>query len=415
MFRRTSLIVPLLITLLAACSQTPTPEADAPADLAPAFGTSSWDEVFGLARHDLGVYAVGSTQGKLDGTNQGKADVFIRKYDVNGNVLWRKQFGTSEWDGANDVASDSSHNAYVVGETRGSLAGSNKGYFDAFIRKYDPGGGHVWTRQFGTSSLDSAKAVAVSGKSVYVVAELAYKPLLYKYTTDGTLVWRWHLNPTFVTANDVGVDGSGNIYVVGTTYVNDPDRTDQFIHTAMVIRKFSPGGGILWTRQVSFYNYNRGMAMAVRGSHVYLVGEYLWDNDPNDTNVLVIKYTTDGGRVWSKAYGAYGQDYVRDASVDSDGNLYFAGITNTSFAGPNQGHYDGYVMKLSHSGDWTPLWSKTIGTSKQERTNAVLVRTNSQVYAAGHTFGDLDDGNRGSADAFVRRLRGSSGDTVWTR
>src|SRR6056297_1362293 len=48
----------------------------------------------------------------------------------------------------------------VAGYTVGSLGGENAGNVDAFVRKLDPDGNHVWTHQFGTSESDGAKGVA---------------------------------------------------------------------------------------------------------------------------------------------------------------------------------------------------------------------------------------------------------------
>jgi hypothetical protein len=219
----------------------------------------------------------------------------------------------------------------------------------------------------------------------------------------------------------VAVDASGNIYVVGTAWGRDSD---------MVIRKYHSLGYFLWTRRVHYSNHEIGIAVAVSGDSVYLVGQYLWNNDHNDTNVAVTKFTTDGTKLWSKAYGAYGHDFVKDASVDSYGYLYFAGYTTTSFAAPNQGSWDGYVMKVSHTSYWQPLWSKTIGTPDADfalavvarplatRTCAIAVSTDcNQIYTVGYTYGRLPyvAYRGGPTDAFLRRLDSGDGGTVWTK
>jgi hypothetical protein len=37
-----------------------------------------------------------------------------------------------------------------------------------FVRKYDPEGKKLWTRQFGTAEYDHARGLAVNGTTVYV-------------------------------------------------------------------------------------------------------------------------------------------------------------------------------------------------------------------------------------------------------
>ena len=57
------------------------------------------------------------------------------------DIAWLHQFGTSSYDYARGVAVDGSGNAYVVGRTRGALPGqTSSGGDDAFVRKYDDTG-----------------------------------------------------------------------------------------------------------------------------------------------------------------------------------------------------------------------------------------------------------------------------------
>ena len=125
------------------------------------FGTDSRDEAFGIATDASGnVYATGYTDGDLEGSNAGNRDAFIRSYDSNGNLRWTRQFGTSSIDEARGIATDASGNVYTTGRTNGNLEGSNAGNSDAFIRSYDNNGNLRWTRQFGTSSWEGAFGIA---------------------------------------------------------------------------------------------------------------------------------------------------------------------------------------------------------------------------------------------------------------
>jgi Beta-propeller repeat len=116
------------------------------------------------------VYIAGITDGSLEGTNQGFLDAYVRKYDLSGNVLWTRQFGTSFADWANSITNDASGTIYVAGSTQGSLQTNvtNKGEYDAYVRKYDSNGNVFETRQFGTSSFDAAYAVTTASGTIYV-------------------------------------------------------------------------------------------------------------------------------------------------------------------------------------------------------------------------------------------------------
>jgi hypothetical protein len=98
-------------------------------------------QAYGVAVTQGAVYVAGeSANGSFSGqTSAGSTDAFVSKFDLEGNIVWSRQFGTSAADYALGVAADTS-GVYVVGYTSGGLQGANAGGEDAFVRKYDPNG-----------------------------------------------------------------------------------------------------------------------------------------------------------------------------------------------------------------------------------------------------------------------------------
>ena len=136
--------------------------------LAPAWtqqvGDGTYDEAYGVAVDARGnVLVVGYTDGVLPGQKSaGESDAFVRKYDPNGKELWTRQFGSTGDDEALGVAVDARGNVLMVGWTEGTLPGQRSaGKRDVFVRKYDPAGRELWTRQFGSRDSDWASGVAV--------------------------------------------------------------------------------------------------------------------------------------------------------------------------------------------------------------------------------------------------------------
>jgi hypothetical protein len=124
--------------------------------------SSVYQYVSGLTTDaDGNLFMTGYTQGSLEGTNQGFYDAFVRKYDGSSNVLWTKQFGTTGVDFANAITTDPSGNVFVVGSTQGSLPPNftNKGSYDAYLRQYDTNGNALRTRQLGTPLSDIGSRV----------------------------------------------------------------------------------------------------------------------------------------------------------------------------------------------------------------------------------------------------------------
>ena len=190
----------------------------------------SHDEVTrGVSVDASGVYVAGSTRGALSGqASAGGADAFVRKYDADGNEIWARQFGTRLSDTAYGVSA-SADGIYVVGATYGALNGqASTGRVDAFVRKYDANGTEVWTRQFGTDGVDYAYGISIAADGVYIAGSTEgalagqtsagdLDAFVRKYDTGGNHLWDWQFGSD--TADSAtGVSASaGLLYVAGKT------------------------------------------------------------------------------------------------------------------------------------------------------------------------------------------------------
>jgi hypothetical protein len=102
------------------------------------------------------AYVSGQTMGSLGGPNAGEQDNFLAKYDAAGNQLWIRQAGTSGQDSISTSWIDSAGNVYQAMHTRGALGGAHQGESDIVVVKYDPSGTIRWATQIGTIAGDGA-------------------------------------------------------------------------------------------------------------------------------------------------------------------------------------------------------------------------------------------------------------------
>jgi Beta-propeller repeat len=224
-------------------------------------GTGGWDEASGVAVDDAGnAYVTGQANGNLGGPSAGGYDAFLAKYDAAGNLLWTRQIGTEMGDVAQDVAVTGAGSAYIAGNTSGSLGGPSAGGSDAFLVRYDPAGNLLWTRQFGTPDHEGAYGVAVDGAGNAYIAGYTEGSLggtnagdddafLAKYDAAGALLWTRQIGtPKVDIAWDVAVDAAGNAYITGVAggalggpFAGGP--SDVFLF------KYDPAGNLRWSRQ----------------------------------------------------------------------------------------------------------------------------------------------------------------------
>ncbi|MBD2156993.1 SBBP repeat-containing protein [Leptolyngbya sp. FACHB-16] len=194
-------------------------------------GLLSFDESYGLTVSNNGsVYAAGWTSGNLGGPNQGLYDNWIAKYDnTTGATEWIIQYGTSDYEWAWDVRTDSTENVYTAGWTLGNLGGTNAGSYDAYLTKFDDQGNLIWVEQFGSAGDDEAYSLYIDGSDNLYVAGYtdgdlggtnagSYDAWVAKYDTNGNQIWITQ----FGTSDrdelyGIVADDSGNLYATGIT------------------------------------------------------------------------------------------------------------------------------------------------------------------------------------------------------
>ena len=195
------------------------------------FGTSESDRANALAPDGAGgVIVAGYTTGSLGGPNAGSSDVFLARYDSAGNQLWITQFGTSRDEHAYALAPDGAGGVMVAGDTSGSLGGPNAGSFDAYLARYDSAGNRLWIRQFGTSETEFVYALAPDGaRGVIVTGRTGgslggpnagnWDVFLARYDGAGNQLWmRQFGTSSSDSANALAPDGAGGVMVAGWTH-----------------------------------------------------------------------------------------------------------------------------------------------------------------------------------------------------
>ena len=279
--------------------------------------TSFYDEAWAVAvdSDNSRVYVAGGTNGSFSGPNAGQIDIFLIQYDLDGIPQWTRQLGTS----ANDIpfaaAVDGSGNVYLTGQTLGDLDGAGpgtlQGYADAFLVKYNSSGDLLWVTQWGTADYDDGDGVAV--------------------------------------------DGAGNIYVTGTTYgalgASNAGGADLYL------AKFDASGNQLWIRQTGSSNEDYTRAVGVNGSgNVYVTGSTLGVlSDPGEggSDLFLVVYDSSGALQGKTQGGSSGNDEGDGIAIDPGNNcLYLTGATDGGVDGnANLGGRDALLIKLGFDGE----------------------------------------------------------------
>jgi len=364
------------------------------------------------------AYVAGDTGEGLDGnTHSGGADFVLVKYDADGNKLWTEQMGTSTIDYGSSVAVDGAGNAYVAGSTLGGLDGNiNAGDFDLFLVKYDTNGNKLWTRQMGSPSSDRAYSVAVDSLGNAYVAGYTYGGLdgntsaggqdlfLIKYDANGNKLWTEQMGtpgPDF--AESVAVDGAGNAYVAGHTFGGLDGNTNAGYRDLFLV-KYDTNGIKLWTEQTGSSSDDIAKEVAVDSAdNAYMAGSTLGGLDGNTNaggwDLFLVKYDANGNKLWTRQMGTSSDDNAYSVAVDSAGKAYVAGNTSGGLDGnTNAGGRDIFLVKYDANGN--KLWTEQTGSPDDEFVWSVAVDNVGNAYVAGR----MHDSIAYDADLFLVKL-----------
>ena len=313
------------------------------------------------------AYVAGGINGSYGLVDQATADAFVYKYDVNGNQTWARTFGTSTTDEARDVVGDSSGNVFVAGLTLGSLAANNAGNADVFVSKFNAQGDQLWTREIGSNQFDGVFVAATDGPGNLYVAgattgsfggpnsNSAEDMFVAKFDTSGNHLWtRQFGNAGQQVGEGMIVDATGNVYIAGTTSGSwggpaggDGNATNPYDGYLM---KLDSNGNQQWLRQFGGHSYDAAGAVTLDPvGNVYVAG-YSNSNLPgtnaDGSDAFVMKFTPAGDLQWTTQAGPPGPDEGYAIASDGGGNLYTAGsVFRGSMFTPFD--YDVFAAKIS--------------------------------------------------------------------
>ncbi|MDF2447916.1 MAG: hypothetical protein K0R26_420 [Bacteroidota bacterium] len=324
---------------------------------------------------------------------KGDNDIFVAKYDFNGNIIWAKSAGSWAGEKALGVTSDQYGNVFICGYFKnttviGNTTLTSSGNYEIFIAKLDRNGNWLWAKKAGGAGRDEAKSIKCDAQgNVYIC----------------------------------GMYGNGAKFDWQTLYT-----TDGYVNA--YIAKYTTNGSLSWVKplggkyddvawSLTRDNNNRILMSGQFNSSMSFGSTYL--STTGSADIFVAAYDVNGNAIWAKKAGGYKNDIAR--GIGTDGNyIYLTGQyggtasfgSTTKTAADNS---DIFVSCLSNSGQF--LWTTTAGGGADapedlgyESGIAVCAQTNGNVYATGAmlngaSFGSTYLSAYSRTDIFVTRIK----------
>lgn len=311
-------------------------------------------------------------------------DIFVAKYDGNGNLVWAKSVGGTLNDFGSSLAVDANRGIYVTGffystvdfdpDAASTVNLSSSGNSDIFILKLSSSGKFAWAKNIGSSSADAARSIALGPKSeVFTTGSFSgtadFDPGLteFKLTSAGT--------------------------------------TDIFVS------KLDSSGNFVWAKSMGGTSDEEGLSIAVSSTGLCVVtGKFTGtaDFDPGantrnlvalgDKDLFIFKLDASGNLSWAEHFKGLLAEIGQSIALDATGNVYATGSFKSvvdfdpgtnKFELTSVGLEDVFILKLDPSGAF--VWAKKFGNNFTDIGNCIFVsKTSGSIYLTGFFGGTVD-------------------------
>ncbi|MCG3165097.1 MAG: hypothetical protein POELPBGB_00858 [Bacteroidia bacterium] len=310
-----------------------------------------------------------------DNTNS-TFDIFIVKYDSDGNLQWAKSAaGPAADDWCYDMTCDALGNVLLTGFFRGSSITfsnttlTNPGFF---LVKFDGLGNVIWARD-AIGNCETRSVVTDENNNIFITG--------------------WFNTSTLQIENITLTNGG----FVGTK--------DYFI------AKYDPSGNVEWAKKAGGIGNDQGMGVSTDLSgNVYVTGDFksstitfgtitLSNTNSDSLDVFVAKYNSEGTVIWANKEGGMSSDGGQCIVTSPVGNSYVTGwyYSSTFQFGNNTinrvgpwGNKDMFVAKYDSTGN--VIWSKSVVSIYDVNAWSIALDMSENIFIAGGYAGTVDFG-----------------------
>ncbi len=326
-------------------------------------------------------------------TVTGDNDIFLAKYDTSGNLAWARSAGGYHNDKALAITSDNTGNVYICGlfEDTATFSGTmitGYGHKDIYVAKYDMNGNFQWVQKAGGVGRDEALSIQTDANgNVYVCGFFSdtatfssqkmvspngyYDTFLAKYASNGSLVWVKQAGGSYDdVAWSIALDNSGKIYMTGefNAYaLFDAIPLATTGNANVFVACYDAAGSVQWATGSGGPLIDRARGIGCDGTNIFITGQFgntatfgsFTVNAADSSDIFFAGLNNSGSFTWASSVGGP-VDSIETLSyesgnaicADASGKVYatgalLAGGTFGSITLPPYSRTDAFITRIA--------------------------------------------------------------------
>jgi hypothetical protein len=286
------------------------------------------------------------------------SDIYLLKVDQQGNYQWQRTYGGTEIEGACKIKFTQDGNIAMAGHTSSYLYNS----YDFYLIKANMNGDTLWTKHYGTTEWDFANSMDTCADGGFIMAGKTYDTgnafsdiLIVKTDTDGNEQWRKTIGGNKDDVANSIISIPDGYLVCGTSSTGIHGGSDIYVI------KLNISGDIVWEHYdgEQFDDEGTGIFYSSDNSIIYS-GKRRTNANPENYNTNIRKLTQNGQEYWIIPYTTSGPIDIQINSIIEGYNKKITTIG--SFDGNSLGTKDMVMFMWDSAGFY--LNSGTFGGSK---------------------------------------------------
>ena len=276
------------------------------------------------------------------------------------------------------------------------FSGLNIGNYDIFLNKYNQNGKLIWKFNYGGSKEDLARHVKVHKNCIYITGNTysfdnifnsrtqngAY---LIKLDSLGKLIWIYNFGnlktetETFRVGRSIAFASNDDILITGGSFSKVGDSVNKG-ELDIFVARINQNGKLLWKNIIGGSSHEQGTDILSTSNNGFIVlgvsqsndGDFLKKNNGKQ-DIVIIHIDSLGSVVWNSSLGGSEDEEAYSICAAFDDGYVITGTTSSNdfdFQDMNRGVDDLFTVKLDSKG--RIVWKKTYGGSSYDGSYSIV-------------------------------------------